>query len=188
MILLIDNYDSFTYNIVQYLYDIDYESQVFRNDKISLSEIEKMKPQAIIISPGPKTPAEAGISKEVIKHFAGKIPILGICLGHQAIAEVFGGKVGYAKSLVHGKANSVYHDSKTIFAGIASPMKAGRYHSLAAERESLPACLEISAETEDGEIMGLRHKDFIVEGIQFHPESILTENGKVLLKNFLELS
>ena len=186
MILIIDNYDSFTYNIVQYLYELGFESKVFRNDEISLVEIENMKPSHIIISPGPKTPSEAGISEDVIKYFAGKIPVLGICLGHQAIAEVFGGKVINAKDLVHGKKSMVYHDGKTIFSGIDSPFEAGRYHSLAVSKKDLPECLEISAYTSDDEIMAVRHKTLAVEGVQFHPESILTKHGKKILKNFID--
>ena len=186
MILIIDNYDSFTYNIVQYLYELGFDSKVFRNDEITLAEIEKLNPTHIIISPGPKTPSEAGITKEVIKHFAGKIPLLGICLGHQAIGEVFGGKVVNAKELVHGKTSMIYHDGKTIFAGLDSPFEAGRYHSLAVKAKDLPECLEISAYTRDNEIMGLRHKTLKVEGVQFHPESILTKQGKKILKNFIE--
>ncbi|MCP4482055.1 MAG: aminodeoxychorismate/anthranilate synthase component II [bacterium] len=186
MIVIIDNYDSFTYNIVQYLYELDYKSRVFRNDEITIPELVGLNPSHIIISPGPKTPKDAGISKDVIQYFQGQVSILGICLGHQAIGEVFGGKVVHAKELVHGKANAIKHDGKTIFSGIKSPMQGGRYHSLAVERSSLPACLEISAETVDKEIMAFRHKEFKVEGIQFHPESILTEEGKGLLKNFIE--
>ena len=187
MIIIIDNYDSFTYNIVQYLYELGYDSTVYRNDAISVQEIEKLNPSHIIVSPGPKTPKEAGISKETIKYFAGKIPILGICLGHQSIAEVFGSKIINAKELVHGKAHKIIHDGKTIFLGLKSPIQGGRYHSLSVDKESLPDCLEISAQTSDGEIMAIRHKNFKVEGIQFHPESILTNDGKMILKNFIEL-
>lgn len=186
MILIIDNYDSFTYNIVQYLFELGYENIVFRNDEITIEEIEKISPTHIIISPGPKTPKEAGITEPVIKYFAGKIPIFGICLGHQAIAEVFGGDVISAKQLFHGKTSLVYHDGKTIFSGIDSPFEAGRYHSLAVCKKNIPECLEVSAWTNDDEIMGIRHKEFFVEGVQFHPESILTKNGKKILKNFLE--
>ncbi|MFC1512654.1 bifunctional anthranilate synthase component II/anthranilate phosphoribosyltransferase [bacterium] len=186
MILIIDNYDSFTYNIVQYLYEIGQkEIKVYRNDKITVKEINSQNPDHIIISPGPKTPKQAGVSKEVIKYFAGKIPILGICLGHQAIGEVFGGSVVSAGELVHGKMRDILHDGKTIFSGINSPFKAARYHSLAISRNDFPDCLEISAVTDDGEIMGVRHKEYYVEGVQFHPESILTASGKKILSNFV---
>ncbi|MBI5701163.1 aminodeoxychorismate/anthranilate synthase component II [Candidatus Saganbacteria bacterium] len=188
MILMIDNYDSFTYNLVQYLMELGEELKVYRNDKITISEIEKLNPKQIIISPGPGSPENAGISPETIKHFAGKKPILGVCLGMQAIGYVFGGKIVRAKSLMHGKTSKIYHDGKTIFKDIPSPFTATRYHSLVVERESLPKTLEISAWTkEDDEIMGLRHKELKIEGVQFHPESILTEHGKQLLKNFLYL-
>ncbi|KPJ69633.1 anthranilate synthase [candidate division WOR-1 bacterium DG_54_3] len=187
MILMIDNYDSFTYNLVQYLGELGEDLQVYRNDKISIPEIEKLKPKRIVISPGPGTPKDAGISCEVIKHFAGKIPILGVCLGEQAIGEVFGGKVVQAKRLMHGKVSTIHHDGKTIFKGLPSPFTATRYHSLIVEKESLPDCFEISAWTDQDEIMGLRHKKYKVEGVQFHPESILTEVGKKLLANFLAL-
>lgn len=187
MILVIDNYDSFTYNLVQYLGELKAQTKVFRNDKITLKEIEGLSPAKILISPGPCTPKEAGISVEVIRHFAGKTPIFGVCLGHQAIAEAFGGKVVKADKLMHGKTSKIFHDAKTLFKGIANPFDATRYHSLIAERESLPDCFEISAWTVDGEIMGLRHKEYNVEGVQFHPESILTGEGMKLLKNFLEL-
>ena len=187
MILMIDNYDSFTYNLVQYLEELGEELKVYRNDKITVAEIEKLKPSRIIISPGPGTPHDAGISEAVIKHFAGKLPILGVCLGHQAIGEVFGGKIIRAKSIMHGKTSKIHHDSKTIFKGLPNPFIATRYHSLVVEKESLPKVLEISAWTDDGEIMGLRHKELKVEGVQFHPESILTSSGKPLLANFLSL-
>ncbi len=187
MILMIDNYDSFTYNLVQYLGELGEDLQVYRNDKISIPEIEKLKPKSIVISPGPGTPADAGISKEVVKNFAGKIPILGVCLGEQSIAEVFGGKVIRAKRLMHGKTSEIQHDEKTIFKGLPNPFTATRYHSLIVERESLPDCFEISAKTDQDEIMGLRHKEMKIEGVQFHPESILTEVGKKLLSNFLTL-
>ncbi|MEW6558251.1 MAG: aminodeoxychorismate/anthranilate synthase component II [Elusimicrobiota bacterium] len=195
MILVIDNYDSFVYNLVQYLGELNPDIKVFRNDKITLSEIEKMNPSQIVISPGPCTPKEAGISVELVKHFAGKIPILGVCLGHQSIGAAFGGKIVHAKKLMHGKTSMIYHDGKTIFKGISNPFEATRYHSLVVEKKSLPKCLEISTRTKDGEIMGLRLKtvnrqpltvNCCVEGIQFHPESILTKPGKKLLKNFLE--
>ncbi|MEE8638231.1 MAG: aminodeoxychorismate/anthranilate synthase component II [Candidatus Margulisiibacteriota bacterium] len=187
MILMIDNYDSFTYNLVQYLGELGEDLQVYRNDKITIPEIEKLKPKRIVISPGPGTPKDAGISNEVIKHFAGKIPILGVCLGEQSIAEVFGGKVIRAKRLMHGKTSEIHHDGKTIFNDLPDPFTATRYHSLIVEKESLPDCFEISAWTDQNEIMGLRHKDFKLEGVQFHPESILTEAGKKLLANFLAL-
>jgi anthranilate synthase/aminodeoxychorismate synthase-like glutamine amidotransferase len=184
---MIDNYDSFTYNLVQYLGELSAVPQVYRNDKITTSEIEDLSPSHIVISPGPCTPNEAGISMEVISHFAGKIPILGVCLGHQAIGQVFGGRIVRAAP-VHGKTSSIHHDGKSIFRGVANPFTATRYHSLIIERESLPEVLEVSALTEDGTIMGVRHKEFLVEGVQFHPESILTTEGKKILGNFLELS
>ena len=186
MILLLDNYDSFTYNLAQYLGELGCELEVRRNDKITLDEIARAKPERIVISPGPCTPSEAGISIELIKKFAGKIPILGVCLGHQAIGEAFGGRVVRAKKILHGKTSEVFHDGKTIFRGLAKPFTATRYHSLIVERKSLPRELEISAETSDGTIMGLRHRKLHVEGVQFHPESILTTEGKHLLKNFLD--
>lgn len=187
MLLVIDNYDSFTYNLVQYLGQLGETVITYRNDKISLGEIEGLVPEAIIISPGPKTPSEAGICVEVIRYFIERIPILGVCLGHQAIGFAFGGKIVKAKSIMHGKTSSIYNDQKTIFQGLASPFTAIRYHSLVIERETLPDCLEVSAQTEDGEIMGVRHKKYPAEGIQFHPESILTPNGKRILRNFLKL-
>ena len=187
MILVIDNYDSFTYNLVQYLGELGEELVVRRNDVTSLGEIESNLPSRILISPGPGRPAAAGISLDVIRNFAGRVPILGVCLGHQAIGEVFGGRVVRALTVVHGKASEISHDGKSIFNGLDSPFKAGRYHSLIVERESLPACLEVSAETNDGVIMGLRHREQKIEGVQFHPESILTPEGKRLLSNFLEL-
>ena len=185
MILVIDNYDSFTYNLVQYLNELGAQTQVFRNDKISLDEIKKLAPEKILISPGPCTPEEAGISISVIKEFAGKLPILGVCLGHQSIGAAFGGKVIRAKNIMHGKTSQINHDGKTLFKGLPNPFTATRYHSLIVEREGLPECFEISAWTKDGEIMGLRHKEYKVEGVQFHPESILTKDGKKLLANFL---
>jgi len=188
MILIIDNYDSFTYNLVQYLGEVGETIKVFRNDKISLREIEELSPQQIVVSPGPCTPKKAGISIEVIKYFAGKIPILGVCLGHQSIGEAFGGNVIRAEKLMHGKTSLVHHDKKTVYKGLENPFVATRYHSLIVEKETLPKCLEISAWTEDGTIMGFRHKELFVEGLQFHPESILTECGKEILKNFIELS
>lgn len=186
MILVIDNYDSFTYNLVQYLGELNPDIQVHRNDAISIAKIEKLDPSHIVVSPGPCTPKEAGVSPAVIKHFAGKKPILGVCLGHQSLAYAFGGVVVRAPKLMHGKTSQIKHDGKTIFKGLDNPFTATRYHSLVVERKSLPSCLEISAESEDGQIMGLRHKDYPVEGVQFHPESILTLEGKKLLKNFLE--
>ena len=187
MLLMIDNYDSFTYNLVQYLGELGEDVQVFRNDKITIGEIGEMKPERIVISPGPCTPSEAGISVSVIKHFAGKLPILGVCLGHQSIGAAFGGEIIRAPRLMHGKTSLIYHDGKTIFEGLPNPFEATRYHSLLVKKESLPACLEISAWTDSDEIMGARHKEFIMEGVQFHPESILTVAGKDLLRNFLKL-
>jgi anthranilate synthase/aminodeoxychorismate synthase-like glutamine amidotransferase len=187
MMLVIDNYDSFTYNLVQYLGELGADLQVYRNDKITIDEIKKLKPEKILISPGPGYPKDAGISIPVIKEFAGKTPILGVCLGHQAIGEAFGGKIVQAKRFMHGKTSQIRHDGKTIFKGIPNPFTATRYHSLLIERSSLPECLEISAWTDQDEIMGVRHKEFKVEGIQFHPESILTTEGKKLLGNFLKL-
>lgn len=185
MIVMIDNYDSFTYNLVQYLGEMGEELKVFRNDRITCDEIAAIKPDYLMISPGPCTPNEAGISLEVIQRFAGVIPIFGVCLGHQSIAQVFGGNVIRAERLMHGKTSRINHDGRTIFNGIPSPYKATRYHSLIVERESSPDCFEISAETDEGEIMAIRHKDYPIEGVQFHPESITTEYGKLLLKNFL---
>lgn len=185
MILVIDNYDSFTYNLVQYLGELGAGTKVFRNDKITPKEIEAIAPDKILVSPGPCTPKEAGISIDVIRHFAGRLPILGVCLGHQAIAEAFGSKVIKAQKLMHGKTSKIYHDRKKLFSGLTNPFDATRYHSLIAERETLPDCFEISAWTSDGEIMGLRHKEFEIEGVQFHPESILTGEGMKLLKNFV---
>jgi anthranilate synthase/aminodeoxychorismate synthase-like glutamine amidotransferase len=187
MILLIDNYDSFTFNLAQYLGQMGRNVEVRRNDQITLDEIEELGPQRIIISPGPCTPKEAGISVPLIQRFAGKIPILGVCLGHQAIGAAFGGRVVRAKKLMHGKTSEIKHDSKTIFRGLPQPFVATRYHSLIVDRESLPRTLEISAETDDGIIMGLRHRKWRIEGVQFHPESVLTEAGFQLLKNFLTI-
>jgi 4-amino-4-deoxychorismate synthase (2-amino-4-deoxychorismate-forming) component II len=188
MLLVIDNYDSFTYNLVQYLGELGETIEVRRNDEITLDEIDSsLRPQRILISPGPGTPDTAGISLKLIEHFAGRIPILGVCLGHQSIGQVFGGQVVRAPRLFHGKSSQVEHDGKTIFRGVEQPFKAGRYHSLIVEQESLPACLEVSARTSDGVIMGLRHRELKVEGVQFHPESIMTTEGKKLLANFLEL-
>jgi len=183
---MIDNYDSFTYNLVQYLGELGAKLEVHRNDKITLEEIEEMVPERIVVSPGPCTPKEAGISVEVIRRFAGRIPILGVCLGHQCMGEAFGGKVVRAPYLMHGKTSEIFHDGRTMYEGIESPFVATRYHSLIVEREALPACFEISAETKDGIIMGLRHKNCIMEGVQFHPEAILTKQGKRLLGNFLK--
>jgi len=185
MILVIDNYDSFVYNLAQYLGELGQELLVYRNDEITVKDIRKTNPSFIVISPGPCTPKESGMSREIISTFAGKIPILGVCLGHQSIGEVFGGRVIRANTVVHGKTSKIYHDEKTIFHGIENPFTATRYHSLIVEKESLPNCLEISARTEDGLIMGVRHKMFNVEGVQFHPESILTKAGKQILNNFL---
>jgi len=187
MILVIDNYDSFTYNLVQYLGELGAQLDVRRNDQTTVNEIARLAPERIVISPGPKTPNEAGICLEVIRRFSGQIPILGVCLGHQAIGQAFGGKVIRAPELMHGKTSQISHDGKTIFAGLPNPFLATRYHSLIVERASLPGCLEISATTSDGLIMGLRHKTMNVEGVQFHPESVLTAAGKQLLANFLKL-
>jgi len=188
MILVIDNYDSFTYNLVQYLGELGEQVEVRRNDEITVDEIaSKLKPARIVISPGPGTPDNAGVSMEVIDYFAGRIPVLGVCLGHQAIGQVFGGRVVRAPRIFHGKSSAVEHDGKTIFAGLGQPFSAGRYHSLVVEAADLPACLEVSAHTSDGIIMGLRHREMKVEGVQFHPESIMTTGGKKLLANFLKL-
>lgn len=187
MILIIDNYDSFTYNLVQYLGELGGNLQVYRNDKITVDEIKRLGPYHIVISPGPKWPQEAGISEDVIRAFSGRVPILGVCLGHQCIGEVFGGKVVLARKLMHGKTSLVYHNQKTIFKGIQNPFEATRYHSLLVERENLPDCLEITAETKEKEIMGLKHKKLPVWGVQFHPESILTSEGKKILANFLNI-
>lgn len=187
MLLMIDNYDSFTYNLVQHLGEIGEDIKVFRNDRVTIKDIEELKPERIVISPGPCTPKEAGVSVDVIKYFAGKIPILGVCLGHQAIGAAFGGDIIRAPRLMHGKTSMIYHDGKTIYEGLPNPFEATRYHSLIIKKETLPSCLEITAWTDQDEIMGVRHKEFIVEGVQFHPESILTKVGKTLLKNFLKL-
>jgi anthranilate synthase/aminodeoxychorismate synthase-like glutamine amidotransferase len=188
MLLVIDNYDSFTYNLVQYLGELGQQVRVVRNNEVSVDDVVRMCPEAIVISPGPCTPNEAGISLEVISRLAGKIPILGVCLGHQAIGQAFGGKVIRAKEVVHGKTSRVFHDDKGLFTGLPNPFEATRYHSLIVERSSLPDCLEITAKTWDEEIMGLRHKTMPVEGVQFHPESFLTKVGKDLLRNFLRLA
>ena len=187
MLLIIDNYDSFTYNLVQYLGELGEEIEVHRNDAITLDEIAARRPAHIVISPGPCTPNEAGISVDLIKRFAGAIPILGVCLGHQAIGAAFGGDVVRADRLMHGKTSMIHHDGKTIYQGLDNPFEATRYHSLIVKRQTLPACLDISAETSQGEIMGLRHRSLPVEGVQFHPESILTRVGKDLLRNFLKM-
>jgi anthranilate synthase/aminodeoxychorismate synthase-like glutamine amidotransferase len=184
---VIDNYDSFTYNLVQYLGELGEEIEVRRNDEVTVEGAEAQSPDRILISPGPGTPDDAGVSLAMIEHFAGRVPILGVCLGHQAIGQVFGGRVVRAPSLVHGKSSEVCHDGKTIFEGLEYRFKAGRYHSLMVERETLPSCLEVSATTSDGVIMGLRHREMKIEGVQFHPESILTADGKKLLSNFLKL-
>ena len=187
MILVIDNYDSFTYNLVQYLGELGWEPVVYRNDRITLEQVQDMAPSHIIISPGPCTPLEAGISNDVVRHFRGKIPILGVCLGHQCIGHVYGGIIQRAIVPVHGKTSPIYHDGDTVFKGLPSPLVGGRYHSLVVGMESMPASLEISARTEEGEIMGMRNREDVVEGIQFHPESILTEKGYDILANFLSL-
>ena len=187
MILMIDNYDSFTYNLVQYLGELGADLQVYRNDKIALDEIERLNPEKIVISPGPCTPRKAGISVDLVRHFAGKIPVLGVCLGHQSVGEAFGGVIVKAKRIMHGKTSMISHDGKNLFSGLPNPFVATRYHSLVLKRETLPDCFEITAESEDHEIMGIRHKKLFVEGVQFHPESILTGCGKDLLKNFLEM-
>ncbi|MDD5044874.1 MAG: aminodeoxychorismate/anthranilate synthase component II [Candidatus Omnitrophica bacterium] len=187
MILVIDNYDSFTYNLVQYLGELGEGLKVVRNDKITLEGIRRLRPERIVISPGPGRPEDAGISCAVIKNFAGKIPILGVCLGHQCIGYVYGGKIVRAKKLMHGKTSLIYHNKKDIFKGVPSPFVATRYHSLLVERKSLPECLEITAWTKEKEIMGFRHQDHPLWGVQFHPESILTKQGKKILKNFIEL-
>lgn len=186
MLLMIDNYDSFTYNLVQYFGELGQEVRVFRNDAITVEEVGRQKPDYLVISPGPCAPAQAGISLAAIREYAGKIPLLGVCLGHQSIGEAFGGRIVHAKRLMHGKTSPVHHLGKGVFKGLPNPVTCTRYHSLAIERESLPDCLEITAWTEDGEIMGVRHKTLAVEGVQFHPESILTEYGHDMLRNFLE--
>ena len=185
MLLMIDNYDSFTYNLVQYLGELGEDVRVYRNDEITLEEIERLAPDRIVVSPGPCTPNEAGISVPLIQKFAGKIPILGVCLGHQSIGQAFGGKVVHAGKVMHGKTSTVHHTDEGVFRGLPQDFHATRYHSLVIERDSMPDCLEITAQSEDGEIMGVRHKELAVEGVQFHPESILTEHGHQLLRNFL---
>ena len=188
MLLMIDNYDSFTYNLVQYLGELGVEVRVYRNDAITVDEVAALRPQQIVISPGPCTPVEAGVSVELIRRFAGHTPILGVCLGHQSIGAAFGGRIVRATRLMHGKTSPIFHDDRTVFHGLSQPFEATRYHSLLIERATLPECLEFSAWTAEGEIMGVRHRQFLLEGIQFHPESILTVEGKRLLKNFLDLA
>jgi anthranilate synthase/aminodeoxychorismate synthase-like glutamine amidotransferase len=188
MILMIDNYDSFTYNLVQYLGEMGQELKVFRNDKVSLDEIAELKPDRIVISPGPCTPKEAGVSVDVIREFAGRVPILGVCLGHQCVGEAFGGEVVRADRLMHGKTSMIHHDNCGALRGLPNPFEATRYHSLIVRRETLPDCLEVTAETEEREVMGVRHKSLPVEGVQFHPESVLTGVGKDLLRNFVTAS
>lgn len=185
MILLIDNYDSFTYNLYQFMGIFNNDIKVVRNDMITIEEIERMNPEAIVISPGPKSPLEAGISVDVIKYFKDKLPILGICLGHQSIGVAFGATVSYAKKVCHGKQSDVFHNGKSIFSGISSPVKVARYHSLAIKEDTIPDCLEVIARTEDGEIMAVKHREYPIVGLQFHPESIYTEHGKRLIENFI---
>ncbi len=191
MLLMIDNYDSFTYNLVQYFSELKAEVEVYRNDKITVDEIAAKKPSRIVISPGPCDPKQAGVSLETIKHFAGKLPILGVCLGHQSIGEAFGGKIVHAKKIMHGKTSMMYHNNSGVFSNLNLPFEATRYHSLVIEKDSLPDCFEITSWTETdsgdmGEIMGIRHTEYNIQGIQFHPESILTEHGHLMLQNFLE--
>ncbi len=188
MLLMIDNYDSFTFNVVQYLRELGEEVVVYRNDKITMAEIEALAPQRLVISPGPCTPNEAGISVSAIKHFAGKLPILGVCLGHQSIGQAYGGRIVRAERLMHGKTSPVFHDGRELYVGLPDPFDATRYHSLLIERDSLPECLEITAWTAENEIMGIRHRELPVWGMQFHPESILTVTGMDMLKNFLEMT
>jgi para-aminobenzoate synthetase component II len=187
MLLMIDNYDSFTYNLVQYFGELGEDVQVYRNDKITIEEIESLHPQRLVISPGPCTPKEAGVSVDAIRHFAGRLPLLGVCLGHQSLAAAFGGEVIRAARLMHGKTSMIHHDGKTVFRNLPNPFEATRYHSLIVKRSTLPDCFEISAETAEGEVMGMRHRTLGIEGVQFHPESILTTSGKDLLRNFLKL-
>ena len=192
MLLMIDNYDSFTYNLVQYFGELGEEILVYRNDKISIAEIEALSPERIVVSPGPCTPNEAGLSLDLIEHFKSKLPLLGVCLGHQSIGQAFGGRIVHAKEIMHGKTSEIYHNNNDVFAGLDNPFTATRYHSLVIEQETLPDCLEVTAwtQTEDGEvdeIMGVRHKEYAISGVQFHPESILTSYGHELLKNFLEI-
>jgi anthranilate synthase/aminodeoxychorismate synthase-like glutamine amidotransferase len=188
MMLIIDNYDSFTYNLVQYLGELGEEIEVFRNDALTVEEVLAKRPQRLLISPGPCTPREAGISVPLVREAAGKVPLLGVCLGHQSIGAAFGGKIVRADRIMHGKTSPILHDGRGVFRGLPNPFDATRYHSLVIERQSLPSCLEVSAWTAEGEIMGVRHRDLVVEGIQFHPESILTVEGKSLLRNFLRMT
>jgi len=187
MLAMIDNYDSFTYNLVQYLGELGQVIKVFRNDQVTVDEVEAISPKRIVISPGPCTPLEAGVSNEIIRRFAGRVPLLGVCLGHQCIGHVFGGEIVTAPRLMHGKTSMIRHDGKTIYQGLPNPFEATRYHSLIIKRETMPGCLEVTAETDQGEIMGVRHREHPVEGVQFHPESILTQAGKDLLRNFLAI-
>ena len=187
MVILLDNYDSFTYNLVQYLGELGEDVRVLRNDEVSVDQALALGPERVIVSPGPCTPNEAGISLDLVRHCAGKIPVLGVCLGHQVIGQVYGGEVIRAPKVVHGKTSDIHHDGRTIFAGLPNPFLATRYHSLTVNRENLPPCLEVSAETEEGTIMGVRHREMAVEGVQFHPESILTRQGHNLLGNFLKM-
>jgi anthranilate synthase/aminodeoxychorismate synthase-like glutamine amidotransferase len=187
MMLVIDNYDSFTYNLVQYLGEMGVDMQVHRNDRISLEQIQALKPERILISPGPCSPRESGLSNEIIRGFAGQVPTLGVCLGHQCIGHVFGAKVIVNYRMMHGKVSMIKHNGKDLFEGMPNPFEATRYHSLVIERQSLPECLELTAETEEGEVMGVRHRQFPIWGVQFHPESILTRNGRQILANFLKL-
>ena len=186
MLLMIDNYDSFTYNLVQYFSELGQEVVVERNDKISLKEIKNLNPEFLVLSPGPCTPNEAGLSLDIVNNFKGKIPILGVCLGHQTIGQAFGGKITHAKTIMHGKTSDIHHTNKGVFKGLSNPFTATRYHSLVIDRESLPDCFEITAWTDDEEIMGIRHKELFIEGVQFHPESILSEHGHDLLRNFIK--
>lgn len=188
MILIIDNYDSFAYNLAQYIGELGWEPVVYRNDAIGLGEIERLAPTHIVISPGPCTPLESGISNDVVSHFSGRVPILGVCLGHQCIGHVMGGHVVRARVPMHGKTSLIYHDGRTIYAGLPTPFPAGRYHSLVVKAETVPECLEVSARTQDGEVMGLRHREHVVEGVQFHPESILTRVGHDILRAFLSIT
>ena len=185
MILIIDNYDSFVYNLAQYIGELGWDPVVYRNDRITLEEIERLAPSHIVISPGPGTPLDAGISNDVVRHFGGRIPILGVCLGHQSIGYVYGGVVARSPTPMHGKSSLIHHDGRTVFCGLPSPIEGGRYHSLIIKPDSVPSCLEVSARTAEGVIMGVRHKEYVVEGVQFHPESILTETGHHILNNFL---
>jgi len=186
MVLIIDNYDSFVYNLAQYLGELGWEPAVYRNDQITAAEVERLSPSHIIISPGPCTPLEAGISNDIIRHFAGRIPILGVCLGHQCISYVYGGQIVGATTPTHGKTSLIYHDGRTVYQGLPNPFEAGRYHSLVIERDTFPSILELTATTSDGMVIGVRHREYVVEGVQFHPESIMTDVGRDVLKNFLK--